>query len=91
MVDMIDVRVASNGRLVLPKAIRTALGLKEAGKVTMTIEGGEVRIVSSLQRVAQAQAFYRKHVIHDFSSDDLLAERKREAQAEELKDLAANP
>jgi AbrB family looped-hinge helix DNA binding protein len=88
MSETIDVRVASNGRLVLPKAIRSALGLKEAGKVTMTIEGGEVRIISNLQRIALAQAFYRKHVIHDFSSDDFLAERKREALAEDLKDAA---
>jgi AbrB family looped-hinge helix DNA binding protein len=88
MSETIDVRVASNGRLVLPKAIRSALGLKDAGKVTMTIEDGEVRIISNLQRIAQAQAFYRKHVVNDFSSDDFLAERKREALAEDLKDAA---
>jgi AbrB family looped-hinge helix DNA binding protein len=87
MVESIDVRVAPNGRLVLPKTIRTALGLTDGGKITITLENGEVHILSTAQRIALAQAHYRAHVIHDFSSDDLLADRKREALAESLNDL----
>jgi AbrB family looped-hinge helix DNA binding protein len=88
MLQMIDVSVASNGRLVLPKAIRTALGVEAGGKLTIALEDGDVRILSAPQRVALAQAYYRAHVVHDFTSDDFLVERKREALEEVVKNQA---
>jgi AbrB family looped-hinge helix DNA binding protein len=88
MSEMIGVRVASNGRLVLPKAIRSALGLKDAGTIVMSVDDGEVRITSTLQRVKKAQAYYRANVVDDFSTDDFLAERRKEALEEDRKHLA---
>ena len=76
---MIGVRIASSERLVLPKTIRTALGLNYAGTIIMSGDDGEVRITSMAKRIAKAQAHYRAHVGHDSSTDDFLAERCKEA------------
>jgi AbrB family looped-hinge helix DNA binding protein len=87
MSEMVKVQVAANGRMVVPKAIRNALGLKDAGTIIMSVDDGQVHITSMAMRIAQAQAHYRAHVVNDLSSDDFLAERRREALEDDLKDL----
>jgi AbrB family looped-hinge helix DNA binding protein len=77
------VKIAANGRLVLPKSARAALGIEDAGALVLSIEGDEVRLSSVLAGVKRAQALYRKHVKSDYSSDDFLKERRREAERDE--------
>ena len=82
MSQMIDVRIAPNGRMVLPKAARAALGVTGAGIVALSVDGDEVKLTSMASRVRYAQALYREHVKNDRSSDDFLEERRREAERE---------
>ena len=78
-----DVRVANNGRMVLPKSVREALGVTQGGAVVLSIEGDVVKLTSIRQSVAQAQALYRQHATNDLSVDDFIAERRAEAAREE--------
>ncbi len=79
MPDVIDVRVAPNGRMVLPRAARAALGVTGAGVVAVTVEGDVVKLTSMRASIARAQALYRAHVKDDQSSDAFLEARRREA------------
>ena len=83
MTQAMDVRVANNGRMVLPKSVREALGVTQGGAVVLSIEGDVVKLTSIRQSVAQAQALYRQHATNDLSVDDFIAERRAEAAREE--------
>lgn len=77
-----DVRVAHNGRLVLPKMVREALGMADGGTVVFSVEGDEVKLTSIQQSVKRAQALYRQYAKGDYSVDDFIAERRAEAARE---------
>ena len=83
MSQSISVRLAPNGRMVLPKAARTALGLTGAGVISLSVDGDEVKLTSMASNIKRAQALYREHVTNDRSSDDFLEERRQEAEREE--------
>ena len=74
-----DARVANNGRLVLPKMVREALGMADGGTVVFSVEGDEVKLTSIHQSIKRAQDLYRQHVTSDFTVDDFIAERRAEA------------
>ena len=82
MSQVLTMRIAANGRVVLPKAAREALGLTGAGVISLSVEGDEVKLTSVASRVRYAQALYRQHVTNDRSSDDFLEERRQEAERE---------
>ena len=79
---MIDVRIAPNGRMVLPRAARAALGITGAGVLALSVDGDEVTLTSMTSSIKRAQALYRAHVKVDQSSADFLEERRREAADE---------
>lgn len=79
-----DARVAQNGRTVLPKSVREALGLKGGGMVIFSVEGDEVTLASVQKAVERAQALYRQHALRDRSTEDFIAERRTEAAREDL-------
>jgi bifunctional DNA-binding transcriptional regulator/antitoxin component of YhaV-PrlF toxin-antitoxin module len=87
MSQVINARIAANGRMVLPKAVRAALGVTGAGVVALTVEGDEVRLTSMASRIKYAQALYRQHVKDDYTVDDFLKERREEAARDEAKGL----
>lgn len=78
-----DARVANNGRLVLPKMVREALGMADGGTVVFSVEDGEVRLTSIQQSIRHAQELYRRHAKIEASVDDFLAERRVEAERED--------
>ena len=78
----IDVKVASNGRMVLPLPVRKAMGLHGDGKVILTIEDDQVRLSPIGHGVSRAQALYREHAKQARTTDDFLSERKAEAAAD---------
>lgn len=86
MPDVMDVRVASNGRMVLPRAVREALGVTGAGVVVLSVDGDEVKLSSITQSVKLAQALYRTHVSNDRSSDEFLEARRIEAAQDRSSD-----
>ncbi len=79
MADLVtDVKMAANGRLVLPQAVRQAIGVEGESRLILKVEDGEVKLSPLSKGVARAQALYRKHVREERSSDDFLAARERD-------------
>jgi len=78
----LSIHVAPNGRMVLPRDAREALGVKGAGVIVLSFGDDGVRLTSMADSLAHAQALFRSHVAEPFTSDDFLAERRREAAAE---------
>jgi len=77
MSEVIDVRIATNGRMVLPRAVREALGMTGAGVVLLTVEGDEVRLTSMRRSIERAQALYRQYATDDQPSGAFLEDRRR--------------
>jgi len=80
---VMDVRVSENGRLVLPRSVRKALGMDGGGVLVLSVEGDAVTLTSMRQSISKAQALYRAHVIEDLSSEDFLRARALEAQQDQ--------
>lgn len=75
--------VAEGGRVVIPAEYRKALGLQVGDAVILRLEENELRLVTLDQAIARAQAVVRRYVPADRSlSEELLAERRREAERE---------
>jgi len=79
MQEMMDIRIAKNGRMVLPRSARNALGVTGAGVVVLSIDGDDVKLSSMRKSIKRAQDLYRQHATNDLSVDDFLAERRAEA------------
>ncbi len=75
--------MAHNGRLVLPKMVREALGMADGGTVVFSVEGDEVKLTSIQHSIKHAQNLYRQYAKHDVSVDDFIAERRDEAARED--------
>lgn len=78
----IDVKIASNGRMILPASVRKAMGLHGAVKVILTVEGDQVRLSPIGHGVSRAQALYREHAKQARTIDDFLSDRKAEVVTE---------
>jgi AbrB family looped-hinge helix DNA binding protein len=82
-VDEARTRLNENGRIVIPAAMRAALGLHPGDEVILIIEDGELRVTTSLRRAERAQRLVRKYVPKGVSlSAELIADRRREAARE---------
>lgn len=79
----IDFRVAANGRMVLPKAVREAMGLQGETRVTAIVEKDGVRLVPMSHRVRRAQELYRRAIKQPRTTEDFLRDRREEARREE--------
>lgn len=81
------VELGAGGRLVIPAPMRAALGVKIGDRLTVRLEGNELRIYTYAQGIRRIQEMVRKYVPDEVNAvDDFLAERRQEA-ARELKDL----
>ena len=78
----IDVKVASNGRMILPASVRKAMGLHGDAKVILTVEDDQVRLSPIGHGVSRAQKLYREHAKQGRTIDDFLSDRKAEAVTE---------
>jgi len=78
----IDIKVASNGRMVLPASVRKAMGLHGDAKVILTVEDDQVRLSPIGHGVSRAQALYREHAKHGRTTEDFLDDRRVEAAVE---------
>lgn len=78
--ERIDIRVASNGRMILPLKVRKALGVSGSGVVVLSLDGEDVKISSIRNSIDLAQKLYRTHVRHDLDSEEFLETRRREAE-----------
>jgi AbrB family looped-hinge helix DNA binding protein len=81
--------LASNGRIVIPAAIRQELGFKPGETLLMDVEDGALRIESYPARIRRIQQEFAKYIKPGvLASDELLAERREEARREEEEELA---
>lgn len=80
-------RLAAGGRVVIPVEFRKSLGLAVGDEVLLSLEDGMIRISTRREKVERAiknlQEMARRYVPENVSMvDELLAERRREAEAE---------
>ena len=77
------VKVAANGRMVIPAPVRSALGLSRGGDVVLKVEDGAVRIETLDEAIRRAQEMVAQYVPGDVSLvDELIAERRAAADDE---------
>lgn len=81
----INLNIAANGRMVLPKAVREAMGLHGATKLTVIMDETGVRLESPQQRVERARELYRKAIKTPRTTEDFLRDRREEAQREDAR------
>ena len=76
-------KIGPGGRVVVPAAMREALGVNEGDALMATLENGELRLVSLAESVRRAQAIVRSHVSSGVSLvDELLDDRRQEVLQE---------
>lgn len=72
--------IREDGRLVIPAKYRKALGLKPGDEVLLVLEEDEIRVISTRQAIARAQAVVRRYIPKGRSlSEELIKERREEA------------
>ena len=75
--------VSPNGRVVIPVAVRKALGLKSGGQVIFRMEDDQVQITTMKLNLERARRRIRKYVEPGVSLvDELIAERREAAKRE---------
>ncbi|QQS47744.1 MAG: AbrB/MazE/SpoVT family DNA-binding domain-containing protein [Acidobacteriota bacterium] len=78
--NVVSVRIAEGGRVVIPAAYRRALGLKPGDEVIIRLDDGELRIITRAEALKRSQALIEQHVKRGCSLvDELSAERREEA------------
>jgi AbrB family looped-hinge helix DNA binding protein len=76
-------RVDSHGRVVIPAEFRRRLGIHEGDTVTLSVEDGELRLITLDEAIRRAQALVAELVPPGVSLvDELLADRRAEVEAE---------
>nr|WP_306264706.1 AbrB/MazE/SpoVT family DNA-binding domain-containing protein [Pararhizobium sp. IMCC3301] len=79
----VRVKIGTNGRLVIPAAIRRKVGLEEGQTVLLEAGKGELRVRRLEDVVDQAQRTVKKYVKdHASLSEELIADRRAEAERE---------
>jgi antitoxin PrlF len=80
----IQVKVAANGRFVLPADVRKQLGLEKGGTLMLNVDEFGVTLTTFQQRIAKAQALYKEMMKgkQDFTVAEFVAEKRAEAALE---------
>ena len=72
-----------DGSLLIAAQICEELGLRDGEAASLEIVDGELRIRPLSRTIEQVQAVFRRHVPAGVSlADELIADRRREAEAE---------
>lgn len=81
---LVRTSIGPGGRVVIPAAYRRALEVDEGDYIVMQMDGDELRVVNDEKEFARVQEMLASYVPEGVSLvDELIAERRREAAAEE--------
>ena len=79
----IRTRLGEKGRVVIPAAMREALGMNVGGVLDLRVVDGELRVSTIRSRVLRAQERARRYIEPGVSlSEELSAERREAAKRE---------
>jgi antitoxin component of MazEF toxin-antitoxin module len=72
--------IQKDGGLIIPPAYLKTLRLKLGDEVLLSLEDEEIRIVSTCQAVARAQALVRRYIPKERNlSEELIKDRREQA------------
>ena len=76
--------ILSNGRAVIPAALREQLDIKDGDQLIWTMRDGELVVTSRRAQLIKAQDLFQTFVPKDSPSlaDELIAERRAASEAE---------
>jgi AbrB family looped-hinge helix DNA binding protein len=76
-------RMGEKGRIVIPSAMREALGMADGEMLDLVVVDGELRIATMRERLRRAQESVKRYVPAGVSlADELSAERREAAKHE---------
>jgi AbrB family looped-hinge helix DNA binding protein len=77
------IRIGEKGRIIIPAAVREALGMVEGEMLDLVVDDGELRMATRRERLRRAQEWARKVIPPGGSlADELNAERREAAKYE---------
>ena len=77
------VKLSDNGRILIPLALRRAMGIKPGDELVLEVEDGTLRASTRVARLRRVQALARTFLKGDSSLvDELEAERRAESARE---------
>jgi AbrB family looped-hinge helix DNA binding protein len=78
-----NLTLASNGRLVIPAAMRAAMGCQDGGRLVARLVDGTLVLEPIEVAIRRAQAMVRQYIPRDAGlADELVAERHLAAEHE---------
>ncbi|MDD5095271.1 MAG: AbrB/MazE/SpoVT family DNA-binding domain-containing protein [Dehalococcoidia bacterium] len=76
----VKTKISNGGRLVIPAAYRKELGINPGDDVVLTLEEGEIRLITAQHAIKRAQTMVRRYISENVSlSEELIQERREEA------------
>jgi AbrB family looped-hinge helix DNA binding protein len=75
-------KIAESGRVVIPADYRKRLGINVGDEVVMFLEGDEIRVISRQIALQRAQQLVRRYTGSRRLSEELIQERREEAENE---------